>query len=601
MRGRLLMPLLAVLTALAAAGTASADVTSTLTVSNTMSGTSQHPRAVQVGVDVSSSPSFPAAVSAWVQSVKVSLRDFLVIDSATDQTCSQQQISSDETHCPIGSQIGDGTMDLQVPGGNERVTLKVFKDGSGYDVLFTGQTPLALRAVAAGDLQDYQLGFPVPSVISRPVSGFARLTDLSLRLGLPRPSSPGWIFTTDCPRRAHVGYAVDVEVSGSDGTTLQTTPEVSCFPGSYISPALTLSDGVAGTAAAPKPVSATVAFAPQPAFPADWIGQLYAVRLGFGKGLALGTSPTTPSCTAAQVGANDLACPRGSFAGGGAMREGTDIALTAYNAPGGRSLNILASTPDRYVLVATLDADGRTLTVPIPLAISVPHSTWYGLESFALTLGDTTPSSWLHTVDCPGTWELETALDGGDGWETGTVSASCTAAPVVQPPVNHDAGGGSTPPDGAKVVPDASSEGPVTHPAETSAASAGLLPRFLPTFATSVRRHGSVLGYFHGVAGLDEVPAGATVDVLCVRGCTAHRSFSVRKALKKSTRLLLHRPLAVTARTIVEVRVRRGAATGRSARFTFERVRSVLLAHRIASGCVTSRPPVRPTRCVAAA
>jgi hypothetical protein len=593
--GRLLA-LVAMLLALAALGAtpASATTTVTTTVSNNVSGTSDHPRGVSIGAGLSSTTPFPQAAAASVTSVRVTLSDYTVIDSAADQACALTQVYADEAQCPVGSQVGDGTMDLQVQGAPEHLTLKVFKDGPQLYVLYVGQAPLGLRGVGLGSITNGTLAFSVPSNVASPNGSPARFTAVSLRLGLPRPGSAGWIFTTAC---TPVSYDVGVEVDGSDASALQGSARARCFPGSYVAPALTVDDATAGTPAAPRPAGATISLGATPAFPAPWIGQMTSLTLTFGEGVALGASATAPSCTAQQVGADDGACPPGSRVGVGTMSEGGTIALTAYNAPGGRGLNVLATAPSRYVIAATLDPTSRTLTLPIPAGIAQPQSGyWYGLSAFTLSLGDKTAGSWFKTVGCAGTWDVTTYLDGGGGVEQATGSTPCSSAPPAPAPGGGDGSpigganpGGPTPVPGAKT------------PAGGASVPSGILPRFLPTFVTSARRHGKLLGYFHGVAGLDEVPVGASVDVLCVRGCRSRHTFSPRKALKKNSQLLLPKPVAVTARTIVEIRERRGSATGRSARFIFQRVHALLLAHRIASGCVVSRPPVAATQCVGAA
>src|SRR3954466_4738586 len=146
MHGRLLA-LVAMLLALAALGATSASATTTVTttVSNSVSGTSDHPRGVLVGAGLSSTTPFPQAAGASVTSVRVTLSDYTIIDSAADQACALTQVYSDDAQCPVGSQVGDGTMDLQVQGAPEHLTLKVFKDGPQLYVLLVGQAPLGLR------------------------------------------------------------------------------------------------------------------------------------------------------------------------------------------------------------------------------------------------------------------------------------------------------------------------------------------------------------------------------------------------------------------------------------------------------------------------
>jgi hypothetical protein len=130
-----------------------------------------------------------------------------------------------------------------------------------------------------------------------------------------------------------------------------------------------------------------------------------------------------------------------------------------------------------------------------------------------------------------------------------------------------------------------------------TAPAQGAVPRFLPQFVTQAALRGPALGRLRGVSALEEVPAGATVDVLCVRACTGHRSFRIRKRLLHRQKLELTAPVTVTKATIVEVRVRRTGWKGRSGRFTFAISGGVLLGHRIASGCVTSDAAARSISC----
>lgn len=572
-----------------AAGAAQADLTPVTTVSNLVSGTVEHPRAVVVGVGYTATEPFPAPGVA-LRLLTVDLPGFTIINSDGDAQCPYSQVRSDHAHCPVGSQIGQGSLDLA---NGEHVEILIYKSEGNYlAAWWAGTAPLAISGAGTGavDPAVNALSIAVPTSIAQPDGAIMYATGAHVDLGLPRPGSAGWLFTTDCS----FAFKPSLTVTASDESTLTSRKDANCLDGADLVHTIAFGDTVAGTPSAPKPTGVSVAFTSTPAWPpTSQTGQLDDILLGFDGGVVLGASPAVPSCTAAQVATDDGRCPPGALVGRGVLQEGGTIPLTAYNAPGGKGLNILAATPSRYVLEATLDASGQLLKIPIPRGISVPgiKGLWEPLSSFKLDLGDATATSWVRSTGCAtGTWSVLTAMDDMFFREQATRSVACTPAPP--PGGGAPSGGGGT--GKPVVVPP-----PVTPRPVTGAGPTPLVARFLPSFVTRVRRHGTRLGTFYGLAGMDEVARGSTIDVRCARACGGARSFAVGRALKRSTRLLLRRPVPVTGRTIVEVRVRKRGALGRSAQFVFKRVGSMLLAHRISSGCVTSQAPFVPATCAA--
>lgn len=190
------------------------------------------------------------------------------------------------------------------------------------------------------------------------------------------------------------------------------------------------SDTVAGTPAAPKAITAQATFNVSPPFPGVGF-KVTGGTLTLPEGLRLGTDPGAPSCGSAQVLADNTLCPAGSQVGAGSndvLISGipTTVTLTAYNAPGGLSLNVLAQVGmGKSVVVGTLDGAQRVLTMawsPTPAQ-----------RITAATFTFTASGGWIHSEGCPaGSWTVEEAYNGDDASSvSATTSIPCSPAPTA--------------------------------------------------------------------------------------------------------------------------------------------------------------------------
>jgi len=210
-----------------------------------------------------------------------------------------------------------------------------------------------------------------------------------------------------------------------------------------------VTDAVAGTSANPNPVIAdlqydTGAYAPNPGAP---FGTL---ALTFDRGLRLGASGLQ-SCTPQQVQADDSMCPLAAQVGTGSAlmfvppafpEDGEDtqrISLTAYNAPGGNGLELLATTtfPDTRTLVpVTLSGQTLTLTWPSTLQLLGPGGA-DALVTFGLTIGqsqaqgttDQTLSSWVSAIACAQQWTFQAVAADAAGSVSASTTIDCSPAP----------------------------------------------------------------------------------------------------------------------------------------------------------------------------
>jgi RTX calcium-binding nonapeptide repeat (4 copies) len=208
-------------------------------------------------------------------------------------------------------------------------------------------------------------------------------------------------------------------------------------------------DAQAGTPANPNPVIADFnydsgAAVPNPGAPFG------TFALTFDRGLRLGASGLQ-SCTPEQVQADNTMCPLESQVGdGGALmfvppefpEDGEDtqrVSLTAYNAPGGNGLELLATTsfPDSRTLVPT-SLSGQTLTFQWPASLQLlgPGGA-DALVNFGLSLGqsqaqgttDRTLPSWVSAVGCAQQWTFTGVAADPAGSAPASTTIDCFAAP----------------------------------------------------------------------------------------------------------------------------------------------------------------------------
>ena len=165
--------------------------------------------------------------------------------------------------------------------------------------------------------------------------------------------------------------------------------------------AVKLAHSKAGTAAKPKSVGALTVDMKVAVDPSDAAFATRSATIHFDKNLVF-NSAKFASCTEAQVRSGAPACAKAKIGGGKAaglaVGQRQDLAVTAFNGPGGKAvlLHVTGSTPLKIdsVIVGKLAADsgafGRKLVVTIPANLQQPLTGLYAtLTSFLTTVGGT--------------------------------------------------------------------------------------------------------------------------------------------------------------------------------------------------------------------
>jgi hypothetical protein len=163
--------------------------------------------------------------------------------------------------------------------------------------------------------------------------------------------------------------------------------------------AVKLTHSKAGTAAKPKSVGALTVDMNVALDPSDPSFATRSAVIHFDKGLVF-NSAKFPSCTEAQVRSGAPACAKAKVGGGKAaglaLGQREDLAVTAYNGPGGKAvlLHVTGTKPLKIdsVIVGKLVPDsgafGRKLVVAIPANLQQPLGGLYAtLTSFMTTVG----------------------------------------------------------------------------------------------------------------------------------------------------------------------------------------------------------------------
>ena len=168
---------------------------------------------------------------------------------------------------------------------------------------------------------------------------------------------------------------------------------------SHQSVAVTLAHSKAGTAAKPKSVGKLTVDMKVALDPSDPAFATRSAVIHFDKNLVF-NSAKFPSCTEAQVRTGAAACAKAKIGSGNAaglaVGQQQDLAVTAYNGPGGKAvlLHVTGSKPLKMdsVIVGKLNPDsgafGRKLVVTIPANLQQPLTGLYAtLTSFVTSVG----------------------------------------------------------------------------------------------------------------------------------------------------------------------------------------------------------------------
>lgn len=168
----------------------------------------------------------------------------IALNLAAFPTCSQETVFQDETQCPAGSQIGSGTTFIQGIGLDEDVALKLFNLPQGQTTLLaTGQTPLIIREVAHGTLEQltdptykYKLTLATPRNLQSPAPGvISAFKDFQLTLPIQSVTSNGvpipLVANTGCTGFRYVAeYTVSFDATIDSSQTVESPPPCRAVP-----------------------------------------------------------------------------------------------------------------------------------------------------------------------------------------------------------------------------------------------------------------------------------------------------------------------------------------------------------------------------------
>lgn len=122
------------------------------------------------------------------------------------------------------------------------------------------------------------------------------------------------------------------------------------------------------------------------------------------------------------------------------------------------------------------------------------------------------------------------------------------------------------------------------------------LAPFRPLFVTRAGR-GQRLGTFNGVGDVVGARRGATLRIVCVRGCTRRLKVVRRVPRRGSLKIRLRPGLRLRASTRLELQLSAPGFVTRYQRYRFRRRPEGTRAAKVAAGCLSRRVPRRTTRC----
>ncbi|MDX6656543.1 MAG: hypothetical protein QOH62_1336 [Solirubrobacteraceae bacterium] len=157
----------------------------TASITPTKHGTKKKPKKVKLVVKLKTTakdgdPPFAADTTV------VHLAKELVFNGKALKSCTQAQVQADDTKCPKGSKVGQGTAAGVALGLVENLTVKAYNGpgGNKLELLVDGTAPLAIHSVIEGLLQTdsgaygKKLVVAIPSNLQQPAPGaYATLTE----------------------------------------------------------------------------------------------------------------------------------------------------------------------------------------------------------------------------------------------------------------------------------------------------------------------------------------------------------------------------------------------------------------------------------------
>ena len=217
----------------------SSAVTPTTTIKVTASpnahGTAKKPKKTKLVVKLSTTPN-PSDPAFAADTTVVHLAKELKFNGKALKQCSSSQVLSDDSKCPKGSRVGQGTASGSALGLTEPLTVKAYNGpgGNKLELLVDGSTPLTIHAVIEGvlssDKSPYgkKLSVNIPPDLQQPAPGaYATLTEFDTTINaITGKKKMPYVGIASCKAKK-MAFGVDYHYQ-PDGTTATATTTAPC-------------------------------------------------------------------------------------------------------------------------------------------------------------------------------------------------------------------------------------------------------------------------------------------------------------------------------------------------------------------------------------
>jgi hypothetical protein len=207
-------------------------------VSPSKAGTKKKPKGITLGIEtITQDPAQSGDQPFATQQAVIHFDKNLVFNGKNLPSCSNAQVQTDDTKCPKGSKVGNGTASGVALGATENLTVKEYNGpgGNSIELLVDGSAPLQIHSAIEGKLSKdsglygYKLTVPIPAGLQQPApSVFATLTDFKTKtLGATKAKNKKpYIGLIGCPAGKKLNFAGDFTYT--DGTSKSATMQVPC-------------------------------------------------------------------------------------------------------------------------------------------------------------------------------------------------------------------------------------------------------------------------------------------------------------------------------------------------------------------------------------
>jgi hypothetical protein len=212
------------------------DIKMTASISPTKHGTKKKPRKVKLVVKLSTTPKQGEPAFA-ADSTVVHLAKELVFHGNALPSCKSSQVQSDNTKCPKGSKVGQGTAAGVALGLTENLTVTAYNGPGGkkLELLVNGSAPLQIHSVIEGvlakdtGLYGNKLVVAIPANLQQPAPGaYATLEEFDTTINaVTGKKKVPYVSDIACNKTKGLAFGVDYHYQ-PDGTTKSTTTTAPC-------------------------------------------------------------------------------------------------------------------------------------------------------------------------------------------------------------------------------------------------------------------------------------------------------------------------------------------------------------------------------------